>query len=216
MKDSTNKIKILKTLLESPKNTGQLAIELGYIDDKGHGRYHIIEKDLNTLGQYGLIRRFKQQNKSSGKPPTTYDIVYEIPDLRKMLEKYPSLVSALQKNDIVLSMLVAKHAWMINPIPLYNFKIKIEENLEDLKRQLSLSPSFFKLCIDNEPDNIKKRVYTIHENMNKFIKKIDPEAEVETFYEILESMKLDMNVHTPSTVRISELCFFYDILNGIV
>ena len=51
MKEPTNKIKILKTLLESPRTTGEIAIELGYIDDKGYGRYNVVNPDLQTLAQ---------------------------------------------------------------------------------------------------------------------------------------------------------------------
>jgi hypothetical protein len=105
MKDSTNKIKIVKTLLESPKTTGQIAIALGYKDEKGYGKYKNIISDLKTLEQYKFIYRTKPNKKSVGAPATTYDIRYELPILRGILETYPSLVSDLQKNYHVFRLL---------------------------------------------------------------------------------------------------------------
>lgn len=104
MNDLTIKEKILKTLLESPKTTGKIAIELGYIDKNGHGRYNIIKPDLNTLKQYGFIHSFKSK-KSVGAPATTYEIVYEIESLKRIIDKYPPLISDLQKSDKIISML---------------------------------------------------------------------------------------------------------------
>lgn len=115
MIDLTIKKKIIKTLLESPKTTGEIAIELGYIDDKGHGKYNIIKPDLNTLERYGFIHGSKKKIKSPGAPATTYDIVYEISALSKILEKYSILISDLQRNNIVSNMLVKKQQWLANP-----------------------------------------------------------------------------------------------------
>lgn len=105
MKDSTNKIKILKTLLESPKTTGEIAIKLDYIDEKGYGRYNVIESDLNTLEQYGFIHRIEEKKKRPGAPATTYDIVYEYSVLRDIVKEYSPLISDLQKSDKIISML---------------------------------------------------------------------------------------------------------------
>lgn len=115
MTDLIIKEKIIKTLLESPKTTGEIAIELGYIDDKGHGKYNIINPDLNILKQYGFIHGSKQKIKRPGAPATTYDIVYEISALSKILEKYPILISNLQRNTIISNMLVKKQQWLANP-----------------------------------------------------------------------------------------------------
>jgi hypothetical protein len=109
MKEPTNKIKILKTLLESPKKTGQIAIELGYIDDKGHGKYNNISSDLTTLRDYKFIHTIKTNKKTVGAPGTTYDIVYEIPNLRDLFKEYPILIPDLQNNDIILDMLQDDH-----------------------------------------------------------------------------------------------------------
>jgi len=136
MNYSTIKEKILKTLLESPKTTGKIAIELGYIDKNGYGRYNIIKPDLNTLEQYGFIHRIESDKKTAGAPATTYDIVYEISFLRKILEKYPLLSSDLQKSERIISIL--SDSLMPNRI-------------HDLfKHVVGRSPSLFEYCLKNE------------------------------------------------------------------
>ncbi len=137
MDELTIKDKILKTLLESPKTTGEIAMELGYIDEKGHGRYNIIGSDLNTLEQYGFIHRIEKKEKRPGAPATTYDIVYKYDHLRKILKKYPFLISDLQKSDKILSMLTNN--------------VKPDTFVETFKNMLRLSSSFFEnfLMIDS-------------------------------------------------------------------
>ena len=144
MKNSTNKIKILKTLLESPKTTGQIAIALDYKDDKGHGIYKNIISDLKTLGQYGFIHEFKSNKKNVGAPARTYDIVYDISILREILKKYPFLISDLQKSDKILSMLVSD---IIYSTTSDNKPFMPSEFLRDMLRR---SPSFFKNFLVND------------------------------------------------------------------
>ena len=136
MKEPTNKIKILKTLLESPKSTGNIAIALDYKDGKGHGIYKNIISDLKTLEQYGFIHRIEQKEKRPGAPATTYDIVYEYDDLRKILKEYPILISDLQQSDKILSMLAEN--------------VKPDAFVETFKDMLRLSPSFFENCLMND------------------------------------------------------------------
>jgi hypothetical protein len=127
MIDLTIKEKILKSLLESPKTTGKIALELGYVDEKTKcPRYNVINSDLNTLESYGFIHRVPSNQKSPGAPATTYDVVYEISSLSKILEKYPRLISDLQKNIIVSNLLVKKQQWLANP------NLPKEENFEQL------------------------------------------------------------------------------------
>ncbi len=98
--------KILKTLLESPKTTGEIATKLELIDRKtGYPRYNMVKPSLNTLYRYGYIHRTKKEEKRSGAPATTYDIVYEISVLREILKKYPSLIPDLQKSDKIIGLI---------------------------------------------------------------------------------------------------------------
>lgn len=139
MKDSTNKIKILKTLLESPKTTGQIAIALDYIDNKGHGIYKNISSDLEKLEGKGFIHKIKSK-KTVGAPAKTYDINYDISVLRELfkdLQEYSSLILVLQKNKRIVSMVADKqNLFAKHPID--------SSELETAKKMLTLSWSFFK------------------------------------------------------------------------
>ncbi len=167
--------KILQTLLKSPKSTGEIAKKLGYIDKNGNGKYNVVSPDLEKLEASGLIRSQKVKRKTHGPPPTIYNIVCELPVTQKLLGKHPVLVQDLQNNDNILSMLVERHSWIFKlPIPIpshYTFddegnaKIDIPSKVlndaylleakEKLKLKLGLSADFFKICIINEPDNLK-------------------------------------------------------------
>ena len=108
MKDFTLKKKILNSLFESSKTTGELLVSLRY----GKTKYNIIDKDLKKLVKEGLIFADKRKNKGScGQPPTFYNVICELSSLQKILGEHSSLCCAMQKNDKVLSMLVETHSW---------------------------------------------------------------------------------------------------------
>lgn len=105
------KEKILKSLFESNKTTGELLVSLGYEKTK----YNTIDKDLKRLVAEGLIFADKRKNMGScGQPPTFYGVVCELPTLQKTHNEYSSLRSAMQKNDNILEMLVKRQLWMID------------------------------------------------------------------------------------------------------
>src|SRR5659263_693 len=171
MKEPTNKIKILKTLLESPKTTGNIAIALGYKDDKGHGKYNNVTPDLKTLSQKKIIHTIESK-KTVGAPGTTYDINYDISVLRELLKKYPSIVPDLQKNDKILDMLQDNHpefrgldielfspemlrdVFKNNPIINPFIKAQNEAAKGDFKKYLGESPTFFKMCLLNDSEHL--------------------------------------------------------------
>jgi hypothetical protein len=142
MEKPTIKVKILKTLLESPKTTGNVAIALGYKDDKGRGIYKNVQPDLNTLTQYKFIHTIETNIKTVGAPATTYDINYDISILREVLLKYPSIVPDLQKNERIVSMVADKQNLFVER-PLYS------SELETVIKMLTLSKSFFKNYVLN-------------------------------------------------------------------
>lgn len=176
MTDSTVKEKILQTLLVSiSKTTGDIAIELGYVDTNGYGKYKNIKSDLNTLSQYGFIHGFKQKEKKPGAPATTYEIVYKLPVIKKILEKYPDLVSDLQKNEIILSMLVEKHRKLLYPFQVGEPKkdelkeyelCLLPEYIEDFKDDLATSPTLFKKCISHESEKITSVLRALMDNLD--------------------------------------------------
>lgn len=116
------KEKILKFLFESSKTTGELLVSLGYEKTK----YNAIDKDLKKLVAEGLIFSHKRKTQGlAGQPPTSYDVVYEIPILQRMWDEYSQLHLSMQKNDTVLEMLVKKQFWLID------LKILVAENKKD-------------------------------------------------------------------------------------
>ena len=127
------KERIIRTLLISPKTTNEITMALGNEDKK----YNAVDKDLKTLQSDGFIHyeKIKIPGKT-GPVAKTYDIVYEIPRLKALLIKYPSLISDMQKNDKIISLLIDKHKSDIR------FKI-----LGDL---LPLSASFFRNYLIND------------------------------------------------------------------
>lgn len=97
----TNQGLILGSLLESPKTTAELATELGYGNEDGPPSYKIIGRDLKKLKGNGFIDGRKEKLRKAGHMPTLYSIVINIQNLRLILEKYPRLMSKMQKNASV-------------------------------------------------------------------------------------------------------------------
>lgn len=115
MEDLSLKEKLLKSLFESSKTTGELLVSLRY----GKTKYNAIDKDLKALVEEGLIGKEKTKIEGRrGQPPTVYSVVCELPTLQKILQKIKdepsSLRSAMQKNDAVLSLLAENQFWRID------------------------------------------------------------------------------------------------------
>ena len=127
------KERIIRTLLISPKTTNEITMALGNEDKK----YNAVDKDLKTLQSGGFIhyKKIKIPGKT-GPVAKTYDIVYEIPRLKALFTKYPSLISDMQNNDKIISLLVDNYK--------SDLKFRI---LGDL---LPLSTSFFRNYLTNE------------------------------------------------------------------
>jgi hypothetical protein len=224
MKDSTNKIKILKILLESPKTTGEIAIELGYLDKKGHGKYNIINSDLKTLTQYGFIHRFAEKKKRPGAPATTYDIVYELSVLRELLKKYPLLISDLQKSDKIRALIGREFYKDLPRIKEY------EDEVNFFSRLLIGSPTFFKLVLSTPENVLSERFISIYAHTPDGIYRGIVEQSIEKSREEMgfkKTMKFFPEDHLTIEDRkniklmqefhdaIFETCVYSDILNGI-
>lgn len=157
----TIKEKILKLLLESSKTTGEIAKELGYVDKNGMGKYNNIKADLNTLQSYGFIHYSKTKKQGiPGPVPTTYEIVYEISILREMLQKYPSLISDLPKNERILTML-ANEFYKNLPEKLLDHE-QFKSEIRVFAHYLKGSRSFFKLVLLNSPETLIGRFDKIY------------------------------------------------------
>lgn len=141
MAKPTIKQKILQTLISNgPKKTGQIAKELGYIDKKtGYGQYNVIKPDCNKLVNDKHIHEIEPVIKTRGNPGTTYDIIYKMDNLKKLLNEYHSLLQDLQANDKIRSMILEKFNYFKNNEFLYN----------EFKLKLLVSPTFFKWCLSS-------------------------------------------------------------------
>ncbi|MCX9026530.1 MAG: hypothetical protein OIN85_10625 [Candidatus Methanoperedens sp.] len=159
MAELTIKERILKALLESPKTTGNLAIELGYVDEKGYGKYNFIKADLNTLEEdYRFIHRIEQQKKNPGKPPTTYDIVYKISVIKKIWDKYPELKTDLLKSNLVIGVIRdSVLGKKINDLDLFLDRDDKHFYFELIPLWFKQSPSFFEYCLNNDRETIMNR-----------------------------------------------------------
>ncbi len=114
----TIKERIIRTLLDKPSTTGEIARKLGYYKKEGigkYGKYNVIAGDLKLLESQGIINSSEKEIKGAhGPPPTEYDIVYEMPIFQKIWKEYPTIQEKLQRNGKVLSMLTEKHNWIIS------------------------------------------------------------------------------------------------------
>ena len=98
-----NKNKILSSLLDSPKTTGELAEELEYVKSNGDRKYNSIDRLLKDLEKNGYIVSKKEKIENhSGAPPRRYTINYSFANLIKILNEDPGLISKMQTNDSVL------------------------------------------------------------------------------------------------------------------
>jgi hypothetical protein len=246
-----NKIRILKTLLESPKITGDIAIDLGYVHKKevektvkinGKKIVKIISKNviefnnvmpsLRLLEKEGNIHRFIVGEKTFGAHPSNYDIVYNINNIKTILEEYPSLISDLKKNDQVIELILDEHKWISDAycetkkLDLAKLPDSLKDdpdfasilNLvemkkpfhDDLKEKLQTSASFFRLFVNNSSDALK------HNSMK--ILALEIKTKSMDFFELerkTKSLKPKSNLMISSFLDIIyESCVISDILNG--
>jgi hypothetical protein len=146
------KERIIRTLLVSQKTTNEITIALGNEDKK----YNAVDKDLKTLQSDGFIHYEKIKIPGrTGPVAKTYDIVYEIPRIKALLIKYPSLISDMHKNDKIISLLTDKH--------------KSDIRFEILGDLLQLSPSFFKNYLTNDLflERFKKAWFNLYFDSSK-------------------------------------------------
>jgi hypothetical protein len=113
MQRKSNKERILDSLLESSKTTGELATELGYFDPDGTPRYKIIGRYLDTLEENGYIESKKVNLRKGRKDSKLYLIVSSIQKLSQILKEYPDLTSKMQKKDSISEDIFRKHLNLI-------------------------------------------------------------------------------------------------------
>lgn len=213
--------KILKTLLESPKRTGEIVTALRY-----HERaYHNVDDDLSELVTDRIIRIIETVKKTVGRPGTTYDIVYNRNNLQKIFEEYPSLLPDLQKNESVINLILAEHKWFtdkycettllrdvklpdylkVDPKKVFIPFRMIKSFHSDLKEKLQTSSSFFELFVNNSSDALK-----ISSAIIIFIA-----IQTETLARESENLARESDIIINSVLdTIYETCVLSDMLNG--
>jgi len=164
MKKRPNQERILSSLLESSKTTGQLAYELNYVDPDGTVHYSIIYDDLQKLVKSGYILGTKEKlEKKPGGIPTWYSINYSIKNLKKILEEYSDLIGKMQENKKVLEIIIHTHPELLSntneeeymeKVP--NFKSLYKKGIEGWNAKLKLSREFFRLFLNNETNDLEE------------------------------------------------------------
>ena len=194
------KERIIRTLLISPKTTNEITMALGNEDKK----YNAVDKDLKTLQSDGFIHYEKIKIPGrTGPVAKTYDIVYEIPRLRALLIKYiksPSLISDMQKNDKIISLLIDKY--------------KSDIRFEILGDLLLLSASFFKNYLTNDSffEQFKMAWFNLNVDSSKVKRRSDYEAILSSsapyiLFEMFEHCVIEdniNNVHIPDAFEFIE------------
>jgi DNA-binding PadR family transcriptional regulator len=105
--------RILISLLESSKTTAELANELGYVNQEGNARYNMIYRALKQLKKDGYIEGYKVKLGKNGNDPTLYSTDSSIQNLIHILEKYPDLISKIQKNNSIRENIFREHLDLI-------------------------------------------------------------------------------------------------------
>jgi len=191
------KEQIIRTLLVSPKTTNEITMALGNEDKK----YNAVDKDLKTLQSGGFIHyeKIKIPGKT-GPVAKTYDIFYEIPRLRALFIKYPSLISDMQKNDKIISLLIDKS--------------KSDIKFEILGDLLLLSASFFKNYLTNDSffEQFKMVWFNLNVDSSTVKRRSDYEAILSSstpyiLFEMFEHCVIEdniNNVHIPDAFEFIE------------
>lgn len=171
MSKTTIKENILISLLEAPKKTGQIAKELKYINKKtGYGKYNVIKPECNTLVNANLIHKVSPLNKTPGNPGTTFDIVYTIQSIKKMVEKYPDIIPYIQNNDKIISLISDQHNQFIKGLfeaerdQHDNPEKELKLTFSDLKYKMEISQRFLKLCLLNNSEELEEKSNYIYLN----------------------------------------------------
>lgn len=226
-----NKNKILSSLLDSPKTTGELAEELGYVKSNGDRKYHSIDRLLKDLEENGyLVSKKEKIENQSGAPPRRYSINYSFENLVNILNEDPGLISKMQTNDSVLESILKitrtrsyKHRISFENtgrVETYIEKDKpLSEKLErelkaELKEKFRLSPEFFRYFLNNCDSNLRNRLIELAE----FNEKIEGNGYKKEKERFVNNWKAHNNtcseMNAPGFDTAFKVCVFRDILNG--
>lgn len=140
--------KIIKTLLESPKTTGEIVTALGYKKTE----YHNVTPALNRLKSAGYIRGEVLKEKGrKGQPPTIYNVILELSTIKKILDKYPLITSDLQKNDKIIDLIYSNIKKESNDfLCAFDGEDLFKETVKFIPDMFRYSVTFLKMFLINE------------------------------------------------------------------
>jgi len=134
--------RILISLLDDSKTTGQIARELGYIDEAGKPLYNYVLPPLRRLERKGILSSYKLGvGVGVGAPPTLWMININEDTLKKLVNDYPECIPNMQRNELIIEFICANH---IDHFPEESRKI-----WRDLfKEMVKSSPNFLKILVN--------------------------------------------------------------------
>lgn len=201
---------ILRGLLDfTPRNQNQMTDIIGS-HNKSTDRVHVT-RSLKHLKPF-LTQRLPGYDES-GK---IWILKQDIETIRLIAIKYPSLISDLQNNDKIISLLVDIHKFIYDTMVIGHLVVKVDnmehlnQDKEDLKEKLMLSPTFFKTCLMNKPEKLREMFIKLgtlsdrgmaNELLKEALKRINGVREPDNFITL-----------TINDIFIS--CVHNDVLNG--
>jgi hypothetical protein len=158
METETIQNRILRSLLQSSKTTAELADKLGYVNKEGTILYSVINKDLKKLEKGGYIKseKLKLLKEKRGITPTSYSIIFDIKNLRRMWEKYPKLKLEIQSSVLAAETIIYENfSWISNSadkeyVQIENLNIHKKRGKESWEEKLRMSLEFFSFCLKND------------------------------------------------------------------
>lgn len=162
---------IVRTVLKYPKTTGEITTEVGY-----ERKYNYVCNAIKSLYKDDKIfYQIDSPKKNRGRPPQTYDFVYDRNSIKKTYELFPSLMSDLQTNDKVLTVLIKD----VNPETPFK---------KDIKDRLTKSSTIFKTFVENTPDELNK-IYSL-QYLREFLELISDEKCNQFEHHIMEKLEI--------------------------
>lgn len=144
-------MEIIKAMFDfAPRNQNKITNEIGKNYEKSTDRVQV-HRAMQKLKKY-----FERQPLGQEEKGKKWALKKDIKTIKEIVLDYPELLTASQSNDIILTMLVDKH---VND----TFVDERLSNVQmlDFKRRLRKSPTFFRLYLLRESQELRTTLYTL-------------------------------------------------------
>jgi DNA-binding HxlR family transcriptional regulator len=151
---------IIKFILESSGPVTEPAIREHLINIYGAADQGLINRQLHALKTSGCIEKVAPVKKSR----LNYWELKKLKNLENILVHYPDFVGTLQNSELALKIIIDKHSSLItNANEAYlnkisKLKFEINECTERWEQHLKYSTDFFKMFLENEPEDLAARI----------------------------------------------------------